>query len=105
MRIRNVFMYEAFTKFCIISQELKADRGVVVTEVSEEEADVQRKLVEASSERKALRRELLQLESSQREVELKIHTCTMRLNRMKIIAFASQRLDKVRCRTIAISIV
>ncbi|XP_042858518.1 kinesin-related protein 13-like [Penaeus japonicus] len=75
-------------------KELKADRGVVVTEVSEEEADVQRKLVEASSERKALRRELLQLESSQREVELKIHTCTMRLNRMKIIAFASQRLDK-----------
>ncbi|XP_037802306.1 uncharacterized protein LOC119596972 isoform X2 [Penaeus monodon] len=73
--------------------ELKANSGVV-SEVSEEEAEVQRKLVEASSERKALRRELLQLESSQREVELKIHTCTMRLNRMKIIAFASQRLDK-----------
>lgn len=73
--------------------ELKAKSGVV-TEVSEEEAEIQRKLVEASSERKALRREMLQLESSQREVELKIHTCTMRLNRMKIIAFASQRLDK-----------
>ncbi|XP_047479643.1 uncharacterized protein LOC125032518 [Penaeus chinensis] len=73
--------------------ELKANSGVV-SEVSEEEAEVQRKLVEASSERKALRRELLQLESSQREVELKIHTCTMRLNRMKIIAFASLRLDK-----------
>lgn len=85
----------AFRKSYILPQELKANSGVV-SEVLEEEAEVQRKLVEASSERKALRRELLQLESSQREVELKIHTCTMRLNRMKIIAFASQRLDKVR---------
>ncbi|XP_071517404.1 uncharacterized protein [Panulirus ornatus] len=62
--------------------------------LSEEEAEIQKRLVEASHERKALRWELHQLLSSQREIEYKIHTCTTHLHRMKIIAFASQRLDK-----------
>ncbi|XP_042223661.1 kinesin-like protein KIF18A isoform X2 [Homarus americanus] len=62
--------------------------------VTEEEAEAQARLLEACRERKALRWELLQLESSQRETEFKVHTCTAHLNRMKIIAFASKKLDK-----------
>lgn len=62
--------------------------------VSEEEKSVQRRLEEASIEQKGLRRELLQLESSQRELELKIHISSLHLQRMKIVSFASQRLDK-----------
>ncbi|XP_045592581.1 uncharacterized protein [Procambarus clarkii] len=58
------------------------------------EAEVQQRLIDASHEQKSLRRELLQLESSQREMEFKMHICNARLNRMKIIAFASKRLDK-----------
>lgn len=48
----------------------------------------------AIQKHKKLRHELLRLESSQRELEFKMIGCTARLNRMKIISFASQKLDK-----------
>lgn len=48
----------------------------------------------AIQKHKKLRHELLRLESSQRELEFKMIGCTTRLSRMKIISFASQKLDK-----------
>ncbi|XP_066948059.1 kinesin-like protein KIF18A isoform X2 [Macrobrachium rosenbergii] len=62
--------------------------------VAEDEQEVQNCLKDISIERKALRRELLQLESSQRELELKIYNCNLRLQRMKMISYTSHRLDK-----------
>ncbi|KAK8719425.1 hypothetical protein OTU49_014044, partial [Cherax quadricarinatus] len=62
--------------------------------VTEELAKVKQKLIDASLEQKALRWEFLQLESYQREIEFKIHVYNAHLQRMKIISFASKRLDK-----------
>lgn len=62
--------------------------------VCAEEEECQRLYRDQIGERKALRRELLQLESQERELQLKIHTTKVHLARMKIVSFAAMRLDK-----------
>lgn len=67
--------------------------------MSEEEAVAQRQLQDVSGELKALRQELLQLESAYRVTELKRHIWSNRLAKVRVVAFASCRLDKTinRC--------
>ncbi|KAK7079533.1 Kinesin-like protein kif18a [Halocaridina rubra] len=62
--------------------------------VSEEESLVQKKIEFANIEQKVLRREFLQLESLQREKELEIYYCNLRLLRMHILSPISRKLDK-----------
>lgn len=79
-----------------LEQQLgKAKKNSSNTElVCEEEAECQRLFQDQISERKALRRELLQLESQERELQIKVHTTKVHLARMKIVSFAAMRLDK-----------
>lgn len=62
--------------------------------VSEEELEAQRQLQDVSGELKALRQELLQLESTYRVTDLKRHHWKARLAKVQVVSFASRRLDK-----------
>lgn len=75
-------------------QLCKAKKSSNTQFVCAEEEECQRLFRDQISERKALRRELLQLESQERELQLKIHTTKVHLARMKIVSFAAMRLDK-----------
>ncbi|KAK4308249.1 hypothetical protein Pmani_020043 [Petrolisthes manimaculis] len=62
--------------------------------IMEEDPEVQQQVEDSIQACKKLRHELLRLESSQRQLEFKMNGCAARLNRMRIISFASQKLDK-----------
>ncbi|KAK3874985.1 hypothetical protein Pcinc_020120 [Petrolisthes cinctipes] len=68
-------------------------------EITKEDPEVQQRVEDSIQACKNLRHELLRLESSQRQLEFKMNGCAARLNRMRIISFASQKLDKciLRC--------
>jgi len=84
------------SRISLLEQQLvKAKSGAADSPaLDEEEEECQRIFRDYISERKALRRELLQLESQERELQLQIHTTKVHLARMKIVSFAAMRLDK-----------
>lgn len=72
----------------------KVEKLKEVEVMSEEEMEAQRQLQDVSGELKALRQELLQLESAYRVTDLKRYHWSARLAKVRVISFASRRLDK-----------
>ncbi|CAL4123338.1 unnamed protein product [Meganyctiphanes norvegica] len=78
----------------LVARKVKSGGSNCACLIGEDEEENQRMFRDYISERKALRRELLQLESQERELQLRIHTTKVHLARIKIVSFAAMRLDK-----------
>ncbi|KAG0718459.1 Kinesin-like protein KIF18A [Chionoecetes opilio] len=91
---RSVWSAAAATATPQPAAEAQQTERVKVEEICEEEVEVQRQLKDVSSEQKALQQELLQLEADYKATELKRHRWLARLARVKVVVFASAKLDK-----------